>query len=175
MNMLNLMQYKRLDDTLIVFHDYKYNKKVENKDNTFYYKCRVGTCSASLTIDNDVNVLKINSKVYTNIAETDEARLVNLKNFVERSHATHEKCTALDCKVYDTLNTMRKRCESESTTPYEIYNSEQSKLLRSVGDTSLVAQSLPNMVNLKTSLYNHKHVNYPKMPKQLHDLVLNEG
>ena len=69
MNMLNLMQYKRLDDTLIVFHDYKYNKKVENKDNIFYYKCRVGTCSASLTIDNDVNVLKINSKVYTKFAE----------------------------------------------------------------------------------------------------------
>ena len=33
------MKCKRLDDNAIVFCDYKYNKKIENKDKTFYYKC----------------------------------------------------------------------------------------------------------------------------------------
>ena len=55
------MKYKRLDDNAIVFCDYKYNKKIENKNKTFYYKCRFGTCSGSITVD-DSEVLKINSK-----------------------------------------------------------------------------------------------------------------
>ena len=62
--------------------------------------------------------------------------------------------------------------QNEAMTPDEIYNSEQGKLVRTLGDTNLVARFLPNMENLRSSLYQHKLKQYPKLPKELEDIVV---
>jgi hypothetical protein len=159
-----------------VFHQYKYNWRRLNGDSTEYWNCRDKSengvpCGATITTKFD-QVTKINKMMYsdTSIAVLDNT----LDQTVKASH-NHEPTKKEEIvPIEGAMANMALRASSENIAIGEIYRQEQTKLVQSLGSEAAAA-ALPPLRSIQTRLYRAKHAAFPKLPKNLHDFVINDN
>lgn len=145
----------------LIFYDYKYCLKRQN-GNSIYWSCRVDKCSASISTSGSV-VIKINGKK----AETAS------HDIIKNSHAEvdHKLFSEEMVTVTNAVADMKLKVKNGETVK-KVYTQSQNKFLKDTNDPELTAQRFPNLISIKTSLYNEQRKVYPKLPNSLDDLNL---
>ena len=67
---------------------------------------------------------------------------------------------------------MKKRIVEESSTIQQIFQNEQSKIIKKLQDMKFVAEAVPQFYNIQASLYKHKFKTILPVPKSVDDIQL---
>ena len=154
------------NEECVLFYNYKYYKKGEpNKDGSQRYVCSMKKCSSSITIAND-DITKINGK---------KIFIDNLNELFVKSSAlnNHDGLTDADLIGEEFTKNLKSRVSKEpNLSIQEIYQEEQSQLIKKVKDLKLVANALPQYYQVQSGLYKHKNKSIPLIPKTRRELVI---
>jgi hypothetical protein len=147
----------------IVFYKYRYCLKRQNKDSV-YWICREKSCSASITTRGN-EVIKIDGEAV--VSE-------NVDIIVKGSHSDNEHKLFSDEVVLVTncVSSMKIRAKAGESVG-AVYSTTQNKYLQETGDPEATAANFPNLISIKSSLYNEQRKEYPSLPKSLNELSLN--
>ncbi len=68
----------------------------------------------------------------------------------------------------------KKRIVEESSTIQQIFQNEQSKMIKKLQDMKVVAEAVPQFYNIQAGLYKHKAKTIPPVPKSDDDIELKD-
>lgn len=76
------------------------------------------------------------------------------QDFVKSCHKNEHACLDnAELLSIDFKNTLKTRSENEHTSIQQIFQQEQSKVIKDVQDMNVVADDLPQFSSIKSSLY----------------------
>jgi hypothetical protein len=73
--------------------------------------------------------------------------------------------------VTNSISDMKLRVKNGESVK-TVYSQTQNKFLLDTGDAELTAQQFPNLISVKSSLYNEQRKVYPSLPKTLNELII---
>ncbi len=131
-----------------------YLKKFNEKSNTTRWTCKQDTCHASITTNQDDEVVKISGQKLESSLEPVE----QLKN----SHG-HGPQNEMYIDTLKTLNSLKINAKERTTSSLSsIYNEEQTRLIEKYGVD--IAQTLPEFQSVRSMLYKAKRKGQPALP-----------
>ncbi len=148
-----------------MYFKYKYYKKGDsNKDGSQRYVCSSKKCSSSIT-KLDEEIIKINGKKFVK-EEVNEG-------FIKSCHLdNHAGLSDADLIGEDFCNVLKSRVSKEpNLSVQQIYQEEQSNLIKKVQDLKIVAESIPQYYQVQSGLYKHKNKSIPVIPKKRQEFI----
>lgn len=141
-----------------------YKRAKENKDGSQRYTCSNDDCSASITVLND-EIVKINGKL---VQMVDEEK-------VKTSHKNnHVSLSDQEIMKMEFKRTMKVRVRNENLPIQQLYQEEQTKIIRKVGDMEILAKAVPQYENISGGLYKEKAKVIPVIPDTIEEIVIKD-
>jgi len=123
-----------------------YYHKRDNRASVNWICCHTPDCVATLTIDENNKIIKVNGiKIKTDIDE----------KLIRESHE-HEPMSDTELAVAEAIDKIKKRVESEPTEVQQIIQQEQSKMARMVEDFNAFAIECPEFYTMQSGLYKRR-------------------
>ena len=149
------------DKEFIYCEQYKYYLKRENKDTSKIYVCKEKDCSASISILNQ-EIIKINGTKINSFSI----------ELIENSHKEHDKVPEEEIVKEDFVKNLKSRIADVNAPLQQLYQEEQTKIVKEKADLNTVACSVPQFYSIKSSLYRYKSKFIPTIPETLEDIKL---
>jgi len=150
------------DKDAVYFYGFIYYHKRHNRDGTVYWKCK--DCQATITTNETV----------MKIGKTPTCT----KDDILNCHDTHETTSEEVLEADQSVKVIRKRVEKENVAISKVYYEEKKEYLEKMKekqpdqDIEELIVCFPDLYSIKSSLYNHKWKNFPKLPQNLDELVV---
>lgn len=146
----------------IIFNHFKYYMRTVNKDNSTYWTCRAGQCSASISLTPGGDIIKINGRLACN--------KLDIASSVRETHTCNKELSDDDIALAVSLNDMVRRSTVETTTKLaDVHLQESIKYQQAHPENKL---KVPDLYSLKNRLYRARRKNTPVLPKSLKELKI---
>ena len=126
-----------------IVENYQYYHKAPNKDKSIRWVCKTNKCSALVTTMDDV-IMKINGKL-VDLEDLD----VSFEEKIKNSHKSHCKPLSTADKICMDFNiNMKKRIGEENSSIQQIFQNEQSNMIKKLQDMDIVTEGFPQFYNV---------------------------
>lgn len=72
----------------------------------------------------------------------------------------------------DIIKQLKTRAEKENMPMPRLYQQEQTEIIKQIGNMEIVKDVFPKFRSVQGTLYNHRHINTPPLPRTLGDIVI---
>ena len=149
-NTLNMLRFTCTERSgkMLHYEGFQYTMKRERKT-VVEWRCRSHVCSSTLSLSRDNTLIARPPSEHVPTCSSHESKLV----------------------LAEAVESMKKRAREETTSIPKIYAQEvvSARMANPDLPTGLF---FPPLSSIDSSLYHHRSLNYPMLPKRLEDIVI---
>lgn len=168
MALIRVTRTTKEEESLLIFNYRYYFKRENESEKSKHYVCLFKyennkRCCASVTIKDD-EIVKMGGKLVKENIDFDS---------IKRTHKNeHEPLSEKEIREIEFKQVLKDRAGAENIPVQQIYQEEQSRVMKELADINKVATEIPQFYNCQSAMYDHRSKFMPPIPDSVEDIEI---